>query len=232
MAGVTTKGDLMGNDSGLVIDLPTGGTALTLQVIAENDFGASPAATVAVVQGSVPSAPTEVDSTIPKADRARIAAVAVGFILFAAGWLLRPTPPKDEAAVRKVDLLANLQAIAPVDEHAGHLLQCDAESGGTCEPRQPGQSRVMRRDIFALMRIGTRHKKPVQSGFAKRRPQRRQSRCACRWIGGFREVLEHQPTFRRLPRPVFRGSLSNSDASWSVIAPASCSASVIVTARL
>ncbi|MGD8896028.1 MAG: protein kinase [Acidobacteriota bacterium] len=35
-----------------------------------------------------------------------IAAVAVGISLFAAGWLLRPTPPKDEAAVRKVDLLA------------------------------------------------------------------------------------------------------------------------------
>ena len=111
------------------------------------------------------------------------------------------------------------------------LLQDGAEAGRAREAREPGEPVVVGGHVFALVRVGAGDEvavEPFGREFAAERLEARRP-----LFGGGRglEGLEHQPALR-MPKilALARGSLSKSAASCSVIAPASCSTSVIVTA--
>ncbi len=129
------------------------------------------------------------------------------------------------------DLGAHLHPVAAIDEDARDLGQGDAEACRSGEARQPPQPRIAGRDVLSLMRIGAGNDEAVEPrcghGFAQRRqPGRAQFGARLH-----REILKHQIAFL-IPRKRARarGSLSKREASCSVMAPASCSTSVIVTA--
>ena len=150
------------------------------------------------------------------------------------------------------DLRLHLRAVTAVNKNTGNVFQRNTEPGGPGETGQPRQPLVMCGDILTLMGIRARHKKTVQVLSVQYGPQGRQP-----WRTLFRpsrnlKRLEHvsallfllapniargasrasQPA-RRIPmmRARARGLLSKSAASCSVMAPASWSTSVMVTAR-
>lgn len=128
------------------------------------------------------------------------------------------------------DLGADLHAIAPVHEDPRFAGRDGAEPRRTREPREPGKPFVAGGDIFPLKAVGPRHQQGIEPLLHHQGAQGSQTGRTGRRIGRRVEALEHHAATRRRRRR--RGSASKRAASCSVIAPASCSASVIVTARL
>jgi len=71
-----------------------------------------------------------------------------------------------------VDLVADLDNIAAVDEHGRLVLQHDRRTGRTAKACQPGQSLRIFADIFAHMLVTDRHDKPIKAVFLQLFPQR------------------------------------------------------------
>ena len=152
--------------------------------------------------------------------------------------------PVNRGEVIGIDLRADLQTIAPVNKHARDILQRGAEPGRAGKARQPGKALVARRHPLALMGVAAGHQKAGQPLACHLATQCGKARRA---IGGTRcclERLQHGRPFHGrsrytarltllmpMTRARARGSLSNRAASCSVMAPASCSTSVMVTAR-
>ena len=93
--------------------------------------------------------------------------------------------------MRKIHLRLDLGAIAPVDEHAGHVRQHNAKPRRAGEPRQPLQPLIARSHVFALMHIAARHDKPRQPHAGNGHPKGRQSRRALGGGGLGVKGLEH-----------------------------------------
>ena len=130
------------------------------------------------------------------------------------------------------NLILDLHPVAPVDEHPGPVGQRDAEPRRAGKAGQPGEALIAGGDIFALMRIGAGDEEPRQLFRHQFAAQRGQPGRTILRPGGGVKALIHQLAFRMpLKRARARGSESNRLANCSVIAPASCSTSVMVTAR-
>ena len=164
--------------------------------------------------------------------------------------------PGDGGEGGQVHLMLDLHAVAPVDEDARHIGQHDGKARRSGEARQPLQPFVAGGDIFALMDIRARHEETGQPLGAQVIAQAGKAPRPGGRVRGRLKALEHglHPFFkypsgvhgpqaqkggggppypaRRSPALArFFGSSSNNPASCSVMAPASCSTSVIVTAR-
>ena len=89
------------------------------------------------------------------------------------------------------DLVAHLQSIASVDEHAGGVRADDGEPGRSRETCKPGKAFIGGRNEFALKPVRARHEKCVEARFRHGFAQR----CKARWslfrAGGGIEGLEH-----------------------------------------
>ena len=70
-----------------------------------------------------------------------------------------------------IDLLADLEGIAPVDEDRRFVQQHRGQTGRTGKAGQPSQTLGMGRYILALMLVAARHQKAVQAAAAQFRAQ-------------------------------------------------------------
>ena len=130
--------------------------------------------------------------------------------------------PVNGCEMPDIDLRLDLHAIAAVDKHPGHIRQHCTEPRRAGKPGKPGQTVIAGGDIFTLMGIGARHKKTTQTDLCRGGTQRGKARRALTAAGSVVKGLKHHIA-RLMPmtRARARGSLSNSAASCSVIAPAS-----------
>jgi len=121
----------------------------------------------------------------------------------------------------------DLHAVAPVDKHTRTVRQHSTKPSRPSKPREPSKPCVARGHVFALVHIGAGHQKlffwtKILRGFGGWPPS----------AGASWDKSHDYPALRiPITRARLRGSLSKRLASCSVIAPASCSTSVIVTAR-
>jgi hypothetical protein len=67
------------------------------------------------------------------------------------------------APVIAVDLVPDLQRVAPVDEDRGFLRKHDRGAGRALKSGQPGKALGVAPDIFAHMLVGQRHDEPVEA---------------------------------------------------------------------
>ena len=123
----------------------------------------------------------------------------------------------------RIHLLARLNRIAAVDAKGRRINGRGELAGGSAEPGKPRQPLVGRRYEFAAESVARRNQERVQTLAAHFFPQRRKTP---RKIGRA-HAARAEIAVRDLPG----APASNRSASCSVMAPASCSTSEIVTAR-
>src|SRR6056297_3544755 len=146
-----------------------------------------------------------------------------------AGLRLRPGHGGEMGGI---DLGADLNGVAAVDEDAGFPGKDYGKARRSGEAREPGEPVVAGGHVFALVGVGTRDHEGIEADLRHLLAESREAGGAVLRRRGRLEVLEaHEARFMPITRARARGSLSKSAASCSVIAPASCSTSVIVTAR-
>ena len=82
----------------------------------------------------------------------------------AAGWLLGQVKRREAPGI---DLVLDLEGVAPVDEDRRLVREHHGEPGRAGEPRQPGESLRPRRDELALVLVGQRYDEAVQPAAAQ-----------------------------------------------------------------
>ena len=117
------------------------------------------------------------------------------------GRLLRDGDRRDH---RRVDLIADRQRVAPVDENGGLRLENDSEAGGAGEAGQPGEALLARRHIFVLVAIRARHDETVEALPRQFAAQRLDPYGAVRAVVDVVEGLEMALEHGRSPMPVRR----------------------------
>ena len=101
--------------------------------------------------------------------------------------------------MRRIDLSLDLGAVAAIDKDPGNGAEGSTEPGRAGEPRGPGQPVVMRRDIFALMRIGARESETPPALRAASPRVSRQSRRTLFGTGCVFKALKHGNSFGLRP---------------------------------
>ena len=97
---------------------------------------------------------------------------------------------------RGVDLVADLEAVATVDEDPGAIGGDEGDAGRAGEAGEPGQALVAGGDVLALVGVGPRDQEGVDARLRHRRAQGREPRGAGLRRRAAAEVLEHGGPFR------------------------------------
>ena len=111
--------------------------------------------------------------------------------------LLQPGVPARIDQVQRlegagVDLVADLQGVAAVDEDRRGVLQHHGQAGGAGEAGEPFQPLGAGRHVLALMLVGTGDQKAVEAAPLELGPESGQTLCTVAWIGTIVEGLEHR----------------------------------------